>query len=1444
MPLNKMVYSICAAEMRKVRFLFIKAGVIICFFFLNCLTSFAQKPHLNFEHITTENGLSYNTVFSICQDKYGFLWFGTENGLNRYDGYGFRAFKYDVQDPYSISNNKIWDIVKDKNGTMWFATENGLCYYDYDKECFIRFKHDTVDINSLGFNTIRSLFVDKENNLWIGTYGAGLDFFNQKSKIFEHFKHSEKTTSISDNHISDIFVDSHNMFWVATDGGLDLFDRKTKIFTHFRNNKNINSISSNYVICIKEDRKSNLWVGTWGAGLNKIKSGYEKREIKNINFERINFNFSKSKESGDEIIQDIIEDKKGNLWIATRGEGIKFHKFSWSDNIFCTYKNDDNNPKSLSINYIVKLFEDNKDIVWIGTFSGGINKYDNKKFDLYQEKPFFKNLYSISVQNKNDKDIVWLGSQSEGLFRWDMQNDSIPKQFKKFLINQNNGYIHILYKDNSDRLWIGTDKGLKMINCRNNNIINYEPSKLSSVEVYSLFVDHENWLWIGSYKSGLTRLNLNDSNNFIYEKAYFEKIKNNHMLETVSDSIIRYIFEDSYKILWIGTEKGGLNRLDHNGKKFIIYQYDEHNSNSLSNNYVRTIFEDSKKNIWVGTANGLNCLEKAKKFNIYGFRHFTKKEGLLNNSIRGILEDNNKNIWVSTDSGIYCLNTVTNKFIIFSSFDGLQGDGFADNVCSKGVSGLLYFGGYNGLNIINPDSINIDHDSIFLLVTDLKIMGNSVTVGKMSDGRIILSKSIIETNEIDFEYKKDRIIEFKFTGLNHNPPEKIKYSYILDGNNDTIIAGKDKTAKYTSLGWFGWGKYILTIKATDGICITEKEIKINILPPLWGSWLALITYVTFFLFFLYVYIKLRTKQLKARNKELDEKVKKRTSELEYLNEAGQELTRGIQLREDEIIKLVHKHASNLIKIENMSISLYDSLVNEIRFSLVMEAGKLLKVGEGQWKTRQINEKERGKTEEIILTREHILINSYKQHQDWYNNPERKEFDHRAISFLGVPMVSRGKVLGVITIYDLKHENKYNDQDKKFMLTLARQTAIALDNVKLFNKIQQITKTYSISALSKSIDAVLQKIAKKALEVLEADIIILYRYDQKKRIILWPPITSGLLFQAELIKYELTESSVPYRFLLHGINHFAFDSKKDKMMNPELKSEEENKKCFVIRENISSSAGIMLKVSNEIVGVLFINYRKSHEFDENEKQIIELYSSYIALAIQNVLHFREKEISDASKTLGDITGRFAHKMKNDLASMGLYLEDLLRNVNHNNENYFPLNESNKILNGLIMVINHLLELSKLKIQKKEKINIAKIVNEFQTEILSSLNKKNIKFNLNIEGNLPELFIDQKQIKIVFSNLADNSVYFMENGGTIGITVYKEMDTIFIEWTDTGPGISINEIEKIFEFAFTTKISGFGLGLFHSRAMIEDSGGSISVDGNFRNGAKFIIRLPIK
>ena len=851
----------------------------------------AQKHNINFKHISVEQGLSNGTIYSIAQGKNGFMWFGTPDGLNKFDGYDFIVYKNDPLNPLSISNNNAGNIFIDKSGIIWIGTwGGGLNKFDPETGQFTNYVPVPDDPTSISDDRVQSIFQDSSGTLWFGTYQNGLNKLvfskkegsNHKKEKFLVYNHNPNNpNSLSNNRVWAILEDQHRQLWVATSNGLNCFDPKTEQFIHYYHNPDDPySLSNNLVRSLYISPSGTFWIGAQN-GLNRFDPTTKK-------FTRYFFNEEQKQMFGKSTINTIVEDLKGILWIGTQN-GL--YCFNPKTGAFTYFLHDARNPKSLSANEIRRVYVDRSGTIWIGTLGAGINRfnYEQNKFDH-----FFRNPHRMDSLSDN--------------------------------------YIRAIFKDSSGTLWIGTRKGLNKLikdktkepDYRLNRFQHFkydpeDPDSLSHNEVWCIYEDRSKNLWIGTRNGGLNKFNRNTEKftDYLYDPG------NSNSLSRMG---ILSIYEDRSGTLWIGTYyyPGGLYSFDRSTGQFNRYEHNSDDPYSISHNEVWCIFEDHSGTLWIGTGNGLNKFNRKKKkftyckyitgktnrmhinrvFCIYEdkagilwigtdwglyrfnslsgkFAAFFEQDGLPNNRILGILPDNDGNLWLSTNRGISRFNTKTKSFKNFDVDDGLQSKEFNPGAYFKSSDGKMYFGGVNGFNSFYPENIKDNLHIPPIVITDFKIFDKSVKPGEKSP----LHKSITESDEIRLSYK-DYVFSFDFVALNYIFPERNKYAYKLEGfDKDWIYT--DASKRYAHYSNISPGKYIFRVIGSNNDSIWNREgtsIKITIIPPFWKTlWFKLIVLFLFCLI-IYGFFHFKTAQIRNRAKILEHSVSERTKELQSSEE--------------------------------------------------------------------------------------------------------------------------------------------------------------------------------------------------------------------------------------------------------------------------------------------------------------------------------------------------------------------------------------------------------------------------------------------------------------------------------------------------------------------------------------------------------------------------------
>ncbi len=831
--------------------------------------AFSQQSNLKFEHIGINEGLSQSNVTCILQDSRGFMWFGTRDGLNKYDGYTITVYKNEEENSNSISANYIRDIIEDSKGNLWIATlGGGLNMFDRQKEKFIRYTNDPKNSKSIGSMLINTLEEDNKGNIWIGTDDVGIELFKPEKKEFFHFPAIEGEKGLLDNTILSLLYDSNNILWVGTDShGLYFLNEEKKEFVGFRNNPgDPNSLSNNSVSSIHEDKKKNLWVGTIGGGLDKFDR--EKKKFKH---------FKKQKDDpnslSDNYIFSIVEDTSGNLWVATENEGINF--FNPATEIFKHYKHSEFDNTTLSSSSINCIYLDATKGLWVGTYNGGINhtNFDANKFLHHKHIPDNKNSLShnsVSSIFEDSEGNLWIATDGGGVNLYDRSSG----HFKHFKHEENNSkticgnYVLSVNQDSQGNIWIGTwGDGVTVFNPKKNSFKHFkndpsDPLSMMGNNGWVIIEDSDKIIWIAAHGYGLNR----------YDPANGNFTHFNDLNSNISSNNIVCLHEDRKGNLWVGTFNGGLNLFNKETKKFTQYKHDAV-KNSISNNNVGCIYEDDSGNLWIGTDDGLNHLNVETGI----FKTYTIREGLPHNTIAGILSDSKGNLWISTNKGISKFSPATSTFKNYTVADGLQSNEFRQ-ACFKSRTGALYFGGINGFNEFFPDSIRENAYEPPLLITQFSIFNKPVSVSGDED-ETVLSKHISESDEIIINHHQS-VISFEFASLNYVLNDRKRYAYMLEGFDETWNdIGIKHSATYTNLDP---GEYLFKVKglANDGNWSDKTaSIRLIITPPFWRTWWFIFLSSAVIISSFIAWYQIRISVIKKRELELKKQVRLRTVQL-------------------------------------------------------------------------------------------------------------------------------------------------------------------------------------------------------------------------------------------------------------------------------------------------------------------------------------------------------------------------------------------------------------------------------------------------------------------------------------------------------------------------------------------------------------------------------------
>lgn len=811
-------------------------------FFTNAL--FAQG--IAFKRITVENGLSNNKVNCVLEDKAGFIWFGTEDGLNRFDGYDIKIYRNKPDEKNSISSNDIWTIFEDEDGFLWIGTKEGeLNRYNPKLD---KFEYWKVESDNTNENIITSIYVDKRKSIWVGTYKNGIYKFDLAKKKFTNWHYNpDNPNSISNNYITSIAEDYNRNIWISTYNGINIFnpEKSDSYFTRYYQNKiDINSITNNLTWNIVPSKTNSdiFWICT--------ASGLSYYDLKKSEFAQVVIPFEKQLQFGNSI-SSIIEEDTGTEKIYWLGSYAGLIRLDVNNNSIQRFLSSEDNPFSLSSDQINEMIKDRSGVIWIAT-EDGVSYFTRKesRFNNYlsanSNSLFFSKLKKTDIKSicNNENGIILVGSP-KGLLVYDAKN-----QKEKYFPDINNW---TLTQADENNIWIGTyGQGLKKLDLKTNTVKQIEiKSNIILLSFYryvkSILQDKDGIVWIGFWGSGLVRYDPVKSEFTTWINDVNDKY-------SLSYNDVWSIIEDKFANIWIGTNGGGLNLYEKSSGKFIRLSSNPENKNSLSSNTIYTLYESKKSRasvdhntniIWIGTSNGLDkltfnnsdLLADDEKLNV-NINSYTTEHGLPDNSVKSIIEDDNGNLWIGTSNGLSQFDPETERFINYSSADGLIGSNFNSSCALKSNNGLILLGSSKGLNFFNPKEIRQSEYHPPVILTDFLLFNKSVSVGKNSP----LKENILSTKEILLSHYQN-IFSFKFTALDFNSPQSIRYAYKMVGlDDDWIYAGSRRYAAYTSLEP---GIYYFMVKATNSDGVWNENyasVKVVINQPWWKTGWAYLLY--------------------------------------------------------------------------------------------------------------------------------------------------------------------------------------------------------------------------------------------------------------------------------------------------------------------------------------------------------------------------------------------------------------------------------------------------------------------------------------------------------------------------------------------------------------------------------------------------------------------------
>jgi signal transduction histidine kinase/ligand-binding sensor domain-containing protein len=742
------------------------------------------------------------------------MWIGTQDGLNRYDGYSFRVYRHDPDDPSSLRDDFVESIFEDRSGVLWIGTQNGwLERYDRQSDGFTHYQVSSH---------VYAIQEDREGALWIGSKQPGLLRFDPDT--------GEAETVWSGLDFTSLIEDRSGVLWVASpEEGVGRYERSSDRFTVFEPEYPAHMIL--------EDQTGVLWLATWGGGLGRFHRESEQ-------FSYLLADPDDANSTHDNSVSTLYEDTAGVLWLGFYGSGLyRFDQGSGSGaGRFTQYQNDPGDPHSLSTNSVTAILEDRSGALWVGHESGGgLSKLaaGSEILGHYRHVPGDANSLSSNLVTSIFEDqagILWIGTFS-GLDSWERTTG----QWRNYRHDPDDpgslahDSIRSVYVDRANVLWVGTEGGLDR----------YDQQKDSFVHVGSPVVmwmqeGPSGTFWLAT-KQGLFTLDREADELHLVTEGYAWKIM---------------VYEDRSGVLWLGSSGDGLDRYDPASGDWRRYENDPDDAHSLSNGFVESIHEDRSGVLWFGTRAGLNRFDRDTET----FTQYWVRDGLPHNAVVGILEDEAGRLWLSTGGGLSRFDAQTETFQNYDARDGLQGDSFWRNSYHQSPSGEMFFGGENGLNAFYPDQIAVNPHIPPIVISTFSLFNQ------------VERTDLRPSEQLELTYDEN-FLSFDFAALDYNNPEKNQYAYRLEGvDEEWVFAGARRHADYPNLPP---GDYVFRVKGSNSDGVWNEEgtsVRISIQPPFWATWWFRGSIVLFVAGTAFGAYRLRLRGIERRSRELERQV--------------------------------------------------------------------------------------------------------------------------------------------------------------------------------------------------------------------------------------------------------------------------------------------------------------------------------------------------------------------------------------------------------------------------------------------------------------------------------------------------------------------------------------------------------------------------------------------
>lgn len=841
--------------------------IIVAYFLIFSLSpAFGQA--MRFDRLNVTDGLPQSGVTCILQDRLGYMWFGTQDGLSRYDGYTFTIFKHDPVDSLSLAENFIISLYEDRSGTLWVGTMGNFHRFDSRTQKFTRISPDSLNLSTARGNSVFAIYQDTAGIRWTGIIGRGITRLDTRTGEKREYKNDPANpNSLSDNRVYSIYQDREGILWFGTYGGLNRFDPRTERFSVYKASDKSNSISNNWVWPVFEDSRGNLWVGTGKGGLNMM-------DRKTGSFKRFRHSSTDQYSLSDDYVFCIYEDAGGVLWVGTNNGLNRHHPLSQA---FRHYTSIQDDPASLVDNRVKCMLVDRAGYCWVGT-SAGLDRFDSRTGNFVH--------YSNNPANPRS-----LGSDE----------------------------IQSLLESRDGTLWVGTfGSGLDRLDRATGNFTHFrrdpaKPGSLSDNSVYALLEDRDGILWVGTYRGGLNRFDKSTGTFTSYKHREDDP-------QSISGNGAWALYEDRAGTLWVGTLGSGLNRFDKRAETFEHFKHDAAIPSSISNDNVLAMYEDKSGRFWIATLGGLNLLDRSTG----KFTHYREKDGLANDNVFGILEDGKGRLWLSTNKGLSRFDPQSGTFRNFDVSDGLQSNEFNQSAFAmNGRTGEMFFGGIAGFNAFHPDQVSDNPYKPPVVISSFYRYNTDDTEGKP-----IPEIGIESRDQIELSYK-DNVATVGFAALSYYNTYKNQYAYKLEGFSENWIQlGTVNQTTFTNLDP---GEYTLRVRGSNNDGVWNEEgaaLRLTVTPPWWKTNIAYASYGILFIGVLYGLRRFEINQREQKTRMRESELRAKAAEAEKRALSAENERKSKELEEARQLQL-SMLPKEIPQVPNIEIAVFMRTATEV-----------------------------------------------------------------------------------------------------------------------------------------------------------------------------------------------------------------------------------------------------------------------------------------------------------------------------------------------------------------------------------------------------------------------------------------------------------------------------------------------------------------------------------